>query len=138
MIDPIFPQTYYQLVNLYAQAGRPDLAEKEYLEHINFPNKLQEKPHNFYKEDWKQRRKKEYAQTCIYLGNLEVLTNKLDNAEKVYIESFKYVPNNLEGLKNLALVYIKKKDKEKYKEVYNLLKQHYPDNSHVKQMKPEI
>ena len=138
MIDPIFPQTYYQLANLYANFGHPDLAEKEYLEHVNFPNKLQEKPHNFYKEDWKKRRRKEYAQTCIYLGNLELTMNKLDNAEKVYIESLKYVPNNIEGLKHLALVYIKKKDKERYKEVYNLLKQIYPEDSYVKQMKPEI
>jgi tetratricopeptide (TPR) repeat protein len=137
-IDPIFPQTYYQLANLYIQAGRPDLAEKEYLDHINFPNKLKEHPHDFYKENWKERRKKEYAQSCIYLGNLEFTMNKLDNAEKVFIESLKYVPNNIEGLKNLSAVYIKKKDNDNYKKVYNLLKQLYPKDKYVENIKSEI
>lgn len=138
MIDPIFPQTYYQLANLYMQAGHPELAEKEYLEHINFPNKLQEKPHNFYKENWKERRREEYAKTCIYLGSLEFNMNKLDNAEKAFIESLKYVPNNNEALKYLSEIYKKKKNKESYKEVYNLLKQYYPNDSYVQQMASEI
>ena len=138
MIDPIFPQTYYQLASLYGQAGYPELAEKEYLEHLNFPNLLQEKPHNFYKENWKERRREEYAQTCIYLGNLEFGLNRYDNAEKVYIESLKYVPNNIDGLKNLSITYIKKNDKEKYKEIYNILKQLYPEDEYVKQMKENI
>ncbi len=138
MIDPIFPQVYYQLASLYGQAGHPELAEKEYLEHLNFPNKLQEAPHNFHKENWKERRRKEYMQTCILLGNLEFSMNNLDNAEKSYIESLKYVPNNIEGLKNLAVVYKKKQDKESYKEVYNLLKQRYPEDDNVKQMSSEI
>ena len=138
MIDPIFPQTYYQLANLYLQSGHPELAEKEYLEHVNYPNKLQKPPHSFYKENWKERRQEEYAQTCIYLGNLELTLNKLDNAEKVYIESLKYVPNNFEALKNLSTVYIKKKDNESYKEVYSLLKKFYPEDDNVKQMKSEI
>ena len=112
MIDPIFPQTYYQLASLYGQSGHPDLAEKEYLDHLNFPNKLQELPHNFYKENWKERRREEYAQTCIYLGNLEFMLNNLDNAEKSFIESLKYVPNNIEALKNLSAVYTKKQDIE--------------------------
>ena len=138
MIDPIFPQTYYQLASLYGQAGYPELAEKEYLEHLNFPNKLQELPHNFYKENWKERRRKEYMQTCVYLGNLEFSMKSLDNAEKSYIESLKYVPNNIDGLKNLSIVYDKKQDKESYKEVYNLLKQLYPEDKYVKQMKENI
>ena len=138
MIDPIYPQTYYQLASLYAQMGYTDLAEKEYLEHINFPNKLQEKPHNFYKENWKERRKVEYAQSCIYLGKLELMMNKLDNAEKVFIESLKYVPNNADGLINLSVVYKKKQDNDNYKKVYELLKKFHPQVPYVKQMKPEI
>ncbi len=138
IIDPIFPQTYYQLASLYGQAGHPELAEKEYLDHLNFPNRLQEPPHNFYKENWKERRREEYMQTCIYLGNLEFSLNNLENAEKSYIESLKYVPNNIEALKNLSTIYIKKKDKENYKEVYNLLKQLYPEDEFVKQMKESI
>ena len=138
MIDPIFPQTYYQLASLYGQSGHPDLAEKEYLDHLNFPNKLQELPHNFYKENWKERRREEYAQTCIYLGNLEFMLNNLDNAEKSFIESLKYVPNNIEALKNLSAVYTKKQDIESYKDVYNLLKRLYPEDEYVKQMQPGI
>jgi len=138
MIDPIYSQTYYQLANLYAQSGHLDLAEKEYLDHINYPLKLQEKPHNFYVEDWKNRRTNEYAQTCIYLGSLEFMMNKNDNAEKSFIESLKYVPNNAEGLKNLTAVYIKKNDKEKYKEVVRILKQLYPQDDYVKTLKDKI
>lgn len=138
MIDPIYPQTYYQLANLYGQAGHPELAEQEYLDHLNFPNRLQELPHNFHKENWKERRREEYSQTCIYLGSLEYMLNNLDNAEKSFIESLKYVPNNIEALKNLATIYIKKKDKENYKEVYSLLKQLYPEDEYVKQMKENI
>ena len=77
-------------------------------------------------------------QTCIYLGNLEFSMKSLDNAEKSYIESLKYVPNNIDGLKNLSIVYDKKQDKESYKEVYNLLKQLYPEDKYVKQMKENI
>lgn len=72
LIDPIFPQTYYRLANLYLQAGHPDLAEKEYWDHVSYPKKLQEKPHNFYKENWQDRRKNEYAQTYTYINNLKL------------------------------------------------------------------
>ena len=138
MIDPIYPQTYYQLASLYGQAGHPKLAEQEYLDHLNFPNRLQELPHNFHKENWKERRREEYSQTCIYLGSLELTMNNFDNAEKAYIESLKYVPNNFKALKTLSAIYAKKKDKENYKEVYNLLKQLYPEDEYVKQMKENI
>ena len=138
IIDPIFSETYYQLAKLYMQAGHSELAEKEYLEHLNFPNKLQEKPHNIYKENWKKIRINEYAKTCIYLGTLEFNMNKLDNAEKAFIESLKYVPNNAESLKYLAEIYIKKKDKERYKKVYILLKSLYPEDYYVKEMKSDI
>lgn len=138
LIDPIFPQTYYQLASLYAQSGHLDLAEKEYLEHINYPVKLQENPHNFYTEDWKQRRLTEYAQTCLYLGDLEFMMNKFDNAEKAFMESLKYIPNNANGLKNLSAVYMKTKNKERYKEVVKVLKQLYPQDEYVKALKDRI
>ena len=138
MIDPIFAPTYYQLASLYAQSGQFELAEKEYLEHINYPRKLQEKPHNFYKEDWMIRRKPEYAQTFLYLGGLEFMMNKIDNAEQMFIEALKYVPNNLDGLKSLSTVYIKKQDNAKYKEIVKILKQLYPQDEYVKTLKENI
>ncbi len=134
MIDPIFPQTYYQLALLYGESGNYHLAEREYLQHLNFPAVLQEKPHNFYKEDWKERRKQEYVQTCINLGNLEFMLNKMDNAEQAFMESLKYIPDNAEGLKSLSAVYIKKKDKEKYKQVVEILKRLYPEDPYVKEI----
>jgi thioredoxin-like negative regulator of GroEL len=138
MIDPIFPYTYFQLANLYAHSGHPELAEKEYLEHINYPLKLQEKPHNFYKEDWKQRRRSEYAQSCLNLGSLELALNKINDAELMFIESLKYVPNNIDGLKNLATVYMKKQDKNKYNEIVKKLKVLYPQDEYVKKLKENI
>ena len=69
---------------------------------------------------------------------MEFNLNRIDNAEKAFIESLKYVPNNREGLKYLSEVYIKKRDKESYKEVYKLLKQLYPEDPYVQQMAPEI
>ena len=138
MIDPIFAPTYYQLASLYVQSGQFELAKKEYLEHINYPRKLQEKPHNFYKEDWTIRRKPEYAQTFLYLGGLEFMMNKIDNAEQMFIEALKYAPNNLDGLKSLSTVYIKKQDNAKYKEIVKILKQLYPQDEYVKTLKENI
>ena len=138
MIDPIFPYTYFQLANLYVHSGHPELAEKEFLEHINYPSKLQEKPHNFYTEDWKKRRMPEYSQSCLNLGSLELAMNKIDNAELIFIESLKYVPNNIDGLKNLATVYMKKQDKKKYNEIVKKLKILYPQDEYVKNLKENI
>ncbi len=138
MIDPIFPYTYFQLANLYVHSGHPELAEKEFLEHINYPSKLQEKPHNFYTEDWKKRRMPEYSQSCLNLGSLELAMNKIDNAGLIFIESLKYVPNNIDGLKNLATVYMKKQDKKKYNEIVKKLKILYPQDEYVKNLKENI
>jgi putative inorganic carbon (HCO3(-)) transporter len=137
MIDPIFPQTYYQLALLYGQSGNYELAEQEYLQHLNF-TATQPKPNNFYTEDWKSRRTEEYAQTCINLGNLEFMLNRMDNSEQAFIESLKYIPNNAEGLKSLSAVYIKKKDKEKYEQIVEKLKQLYPEDPYVKELSPTL
>ena len=126
------------MANLYVQAGHPDLAEREYLEHINYPNKLQEHPHDFYKEDWKQRRKREYMQSCIYLGKLELMLDKIDNAEALFVESFRYSKNNLDGLRGLAEVYKARQDKENYKKIYKMLKRRYPRDPYVQRMSPNI
>ena len=138
MIDPIFPQTYYQLANLYVQAGHPEFAEREYLDHINFPNRLQEHPHDFYKEDWKQRRKKEYMNSCVFLGRLELMLDKVDNAEQLFMESFKYSLNNVDGLKGLADVYKRKQDKENYIKICKMLKRRYPRDPYVQMMSSQI
>jgi tetratricopeptide (TPR) repeat protein len=72
LIDPIFPLTYYRLAWLYAQVGDFQRARDEYEQHLNFPKKLQEKPYNIYVENWQDRRKKEYADTYVNLGNLDL------------------------------------------------------------------
>lgn len=132
MIDPIFPQVYYNLAALYVQSKNYALAEREYLQHINFPNSLKNPPHNFYVENWKERRKNEYAETCIKLATLEYRIGKLDDSEKIFLEALKYDRNNGEALKSLSTIYWEKKDKEKLDKVVSILKRLYPEDEYVR------
>ncbi len=132
MIDPVFPQIYYNLAALYIQAGRYDLAEREYLQHINFPNSLKNPPHNFYVENWKERRMNEYAQTCLNLASLEYMSGKLDDSEKMFLETLKYDENNIEALKSLSTIYREKGDKDNYGKVVAILKKLYPEDEYVR------
>ncbi|MDD3053959.1 MAG: O-antigen ligase family protein [Endomicrobiia bacterium] len=133
-IDPIFPLTYYRLAWLYAQTGDLQKAKQEYEQHINFPKLLQEKPYNLYVENWKDRRKNEYSQTYINLGNLDYVMNKVDLSEQDFIKSLELQPNNPEALKNLTAIYKKKNDRVKYNEIVKILKQLYPTDPYVEQI----
>ncbi len=132
MIDPVFPQVYYNLAALYIDSGNYALAEQEYLQHINFPNSLKKSPHNFYVENWKERRLNEYAETCMKLASLEYRLGKIDDSEKIFLEALKYDKNNIEALKSLAVIYGKKGNKEKYDTVVAILKRLYPEDAYVK------
>lgn len=133
-IDPIFPLTYYRLAWLYVQIGKYDKAKKEYFQHLNYPEYLQQKPHNLYVENWQKRRKSEYSQTYMNLGNLEYILNNIDTAEDYYIKALKLKNNNIDALKNLTTIYAKKNEKEKYNEVVKILKQYYPKDSNVESL----
>ena len=138
MIDPIFPAVYYNLANLYTISGNYELAEKEYLEHINFPNKLREKPYNFYVENWKKRRMHEYAETCLKLASLEYMLGKKEDSEKVFLETLKYDGTNIDALKSLSMIYRENKNKEMYAEVVKILKEVYPNDESVQKMSDKI
>lgn len=132
LIDPIFPQTYYNLATLYIESGNYALAEQEYLQHLNFPNRLKEKPHNFYVENWRARRPNEYAETCLKLAALEYSLGKKQDSENIFLEALKYDKNNIEALKSLTIIYREKKDKENYIKYAKMLKSLYPEDEYVK------
>lgn len=133
-IDPIFPLTYYRLAWLYAESGDLKKARQEYEQHINFPKMLQEKPYNLYVENWQDRRKSEYSQTYINLGNLDYVMNNIDLSEQDFLKSLELQPDNAEALKNLSAIYLKKNNKQKYNETVKLLKKLYPEDPYVKQI----
>ncbi len=122
--DPIFAQTYYSLADLYTVSGNYNLAEKELLDHLNFPNSLSEKPHNFYVENWKLRRLDEYTTTCLKLGSLEYILDRKDNSEKMFLEALKYDPQNSDALKSLLTIYSERNDKEHCNEVAEYSREH--------------
>ena len=59
------------------------------------------------------------------------MENNIDVAEDYYIKSLKLKKNNLDALKNLTTVYIKKNDKEKYNKIVKILKQFFPKDPYV-------
>jgi len=104
-IDPIFPLNYYRIAWIYMQLGQPDKAEEAYLAHLNFPEKLKTPPYNAWVEDWTVRRKDEYAETFVNLGNLRFMRGDAAGAEKYYQQALGLSPNSVNALKNLAILY---------------------------------
>jgi tetratricopeptide (TPR) repeat protein len=104
-IDPIFPLNYYRMAWIYMQLGQQDKAEAMYRAHLEYPEKLKQPPYNAWVEDWAVRRKDEYAETCVNLGNLYFTKGDLAGAEKYYQQALKLSPNAVNALKNLAILY---------------------------------
>ncbi|MDR1522441.1 MAG: O-antigen ligase family protein [Endomicrobium sp.] len=94
-IDPIYSLTYYALASLYAKAGKFDEAERILKAHLEYPKNLQVPPHNFWIEDWSQRRKTEYSETYIHLANLYKYLGKLNDAKKAYKQALDLNPFNI-------------------------------------------
>ena len=116
------------------QIGKFEEAKKEYFDHLNYPSCLQQKPHDLYVEDWQQRRKSEYAQTYVNIGNLEYMLNNIDLAQNYYIKALSLQNNHPEALKNLTVIYTKKNENENYNKVLKMLKQFYPNDRYISQM----
>jgi len=104
-IDPIFPLNYYRIAWIYMQLGDYAKAEQAYLDHINFPEKLQSPPHSIWKEDWAKRKVDEYAETYINLGNMKFMRGDLKSAEQYYKKAAEMSPNSINAIKNLAVLY---------------------------------
>lgn len=104
-IDPIFPLNYYRIAYVYMQLGRFDKAEETYLAHIDFMEKLKHPPHNLWVEDWSVRRKHEYAETYVNLGNLRFTRGDSKGAETYYQKALEQRPDSVSAVKNLAILY---------------------------------
>jgi putative inorganic carbon (HCO3(-)) transporter len=94
-IDPIYPLTYYALANLYVKAGKFDEAEQTLKAHLEYPKNLRIRPHNFWVEDWGQRRRTEYSETYIHLANLYRYLGKVNDAKKAYKQALDLNPSNI-------------------------------------------
>ena len=130
MIDPIFPETYYRLAWLYTQNGDYKKAFAEYDAHLTAPDRLMKKA-----DYWKPRRKNEYAFTYINMGSLYFMTNNFKKAEESFFKALELVPDNLEGLKGLAIVYDKTGQKQKYNDMVAKMKQLYSDDKSIAELK---
>ena len=135
-IDPIYPETYYRLAWLYLQYGKYQQALNEYLAHLNFPEKLKEKPYNLYYEDWQKRRPRDYARTYLNIGSLFFSINDFDKSEIALLKALELKPNDIDVLKLLINVYAKKNDKQKYNKTLETLKNLYPNDNYVKNLNP--
>ncbi|MCX5781974.1 MAG: O-antigen ligase family protein [Elusimicrobia bacterium] len=130
LIDPVFNLNYYRMAWIYMQLGEKNKAENAYKMHIDFPSKLKLPPHNAWVEDWASRRKNEYAETYINLGNLRFLDNDFNQAEKYYKQAIDLVPDYVSAMKNLALLYAKtnrKKLAEEYWQKIRVISPNDPD-----------
>ncbi len=133
-IDPIFPLNYYRIAWIHQEMGQPDKAEDVYKAHLEYPEKLKQPPHNAWVEDWTVRRRDEYAETYLNLGNLRYMNNDLDGAEKYYERSIELSPNSVNALKNLATVYARKGRMDKAGEVWQQLRKTAPNDPDVQRM----
>jgi putative inorganic carbon (HCO3(-)) transporter len=94
-IDPIYPMSYYSLASLYANVGNFDEAEKTLKAHLNYSKSLQNPPHNFWTEDWSQRRNTEYSETYMHLSTLYTHRGRFEDAKKAYNKALDLNPFNL-------------------------------------------
>jgi O-antigen ligase len=148
-IDPIFPPNYYRLAWIYIQLGDFIKAEESYLRHIYtmdmFKNGKEEmkwvyeqmglpmtnvqeceihkgKYHCASWEDWGKRRKPEYSETYVNLGNLAIMTNNIAKSEYYYNKAIEIYPENTVAIKNLATLYTKIGQKDKAMSMWNKLR----------------
>lgn len=127
-IDPIFPLAYYQLAEIYTKTGNRRMAEKVLKSHLEYPAKLNEKPHNFWVENWEKRRYYDYSETYANLGNLYLLDGKTDEAMNAYKKALELFPNNINALKNITNAYAKLGDSEKVKQAWLEVFRKYPED----------
>ena len=134
-IDPVYPETYYRLAWLYLQYGNYQQALNEYMSHLNFPEKLKEKPYNLYYENWHERRLHEYARTYLNIGSLFFNIGDFEKSEAALLKALELKPNDSDSLKLLVNVYSKLNNKEKYNKTLEVLKKLYPNDEYVKTLK---
>ncbi|MDR0485419.1 MAG: O-antigen ligase family protein [Elusimicrobiota bacterium] len=106
-IDPIYPLTYYRLSSLYALIGELPTAERVLYAHLQYPDRLQEHPHNLWTENWRERVMPEYAETYFQLGNLYASNERMQAAVEAYQNALNIFPTHLFARKNLAAIFDK-------------------------------
>ncbi|MCB4792702.1 MAG: O-antigen ligase family protein [Elusimicrobia bacterium] len=133
-IDPVFPLNYYRIAWIYMQLGQRDKAEQIYLEHLNFPEKLQHHPHDAWVADWGIRRRRELSETCVNLGNLHFMINDEPNAEKYYKKALELYSDSEIAMKNLAAIYGRKGDIKNATVLWQNLRRINPNDPDVKRV----
>jgi len=104
-VDPVFNLNYYRMAWIHMQLGDEAKAEQMYLDHISFPEKLKYPPHNAWVEDWAIRRKDEYAESYLDLGNSRFMKGDLKKSEEYFKKALELVPDYVNAMKNLAILY---------------------------------
>ncbi|OIO75809.1 MAG: hypothetical protein AUJ85_02080 [Elusimicrobia bacterium CG1_02_37_114] len=161
-IDPIFAPNYHRMAWVYVQLGDMKKAEETYFRHIYTSDKLIHNDgsertflsqqlgrevgpqfcadihdghyHSLAWEDWGGRRKEEYAETYVNLGNLRFLTNDFSGAEKYYSKALEMVPDYINALKNLAIVFGKVGREAESVSVWNRLRLLNPQDPDVQRV----
>jgi len=106
-IDPIFLHNYLRMAYVYMRLGNLQKAEEMYRLHLDSPNICKRGPHNIMWEDWGQRRKGDYSESALNLGNLLLLMGKHSEAEEAYKLAIHYNPHNINAWRNLGVLYKK-------------------------------
>jgi tetratricopeptide (TPR) repeat protein len=127
-IDPIYPLTYYRLSSLYAMVGELATAEKILYAHLQYPDRLQQEPHNIWVENWRERVMPEFAETYFQLGNLYANHESLTAAIEAYQNAVRIFPEHLFARKNLAAVYDKAGNKEAARQQWIEVRRIAPDD----------
>jgi len=130
-IDPIFPLNYSRIAWIHMQLGQVDKAEAAYKEHLNFPHTLQKPPHSPWKENWIPRRRQEYAETCVNLGNMGFMRGDMKDAENYYKQAVEFVPDYVNALKNLAILYGRQNRMQQASELWQKLRTIAPNDPDV-------
>jgi len=115
-IDPIFLYNYLRMAYVYTRLGNWQKAEEMYKLHLDSPNICKRGPHNIMWEDWGQRRKNDYSESALNLGNLLLLEGRFTEAEEAYKLSINYNPENVNAWRNLGMLY---KKMNRLPEAYN-------------------
>ena len=104
-IDPIFLQNYLRMAYVYMKMGNWQKAEETYRAHLDSANICHRGEHNVLWEDWGTRRKPEYGESAVNLGNVLYYQKRITESEAAYKLSLQFNPGNTQAWRNLAILY---------------------------------
>ncbi len=88
-------------------------------------------------ENWAERRKPEYAETYLNLGNFQFLKGDIKKAEEYYKKAIELKPDYVAALKNLAVLYSNTNRQNLAAETWKKIRFYSPNDPDVLKIFPQ-